>query len=186
MQLEPASKWERVFDRAARDLMPKENAVVYGPQHPGGHALLDRDRRARDDRVEQPEFGVGHYDRHRLESLLRCRPEPSGAGEYGIPDRHWNLRVPGREHLRDKKRVATGLPVQIVGVDFVALRLGERPNRVGRQRRNLDPQRSRAHRNLAKETPKRMPTIELVIPEGRDDQNRKRLDPPDDDPEHIK
>jgi hypothetical protein len=61
----------------------------------------------------------------------------------------------------------------------------ERRNCVERQRCDLDACRPLAKRHLAEQDPEQMPPVELVVPEGRDDEHRQRLDPARDDPQHL-
>ena len=58
-------------------------------------------------------------------------------------------------------------------------------DRVERQRSELDSGRPLAEGRFAEQNPERMPAVELVVSEGRDDQHRQRLDPARDDPEHV-
>jgi hypothetical protein len=95
----------------------------------------------------------------------------------GIP-----LRSDG-EGFDDEERVAGRLAVELIGGD--AVRLGELRHRRRREPDELHPPHGPARRQLTKEDPERMGTVEPVVAVAGHDQGRHRLHPAGQQPQDV-
>ena len=174
---------ERALDREPRQLVPEEDDVAVGEKHPGGEAFLHGADAARDDRLEDRVLGMRRDGGDGLEQLRRLWAQSGGAREHRIPGGLWYLGAVGGEHLGDEKGVAVRLAVEVFGVH--AVRLGERGNRVRRERLDGEASRAVAVVELAERAAERVAPVELVVAVGGDYEGGERLDAPRDDSQYV-
>ena len=128
MQRQPAIRRHRPLHCLPRQLVPERDAPVRWSDHARGRALLQACDRPSNDRFQQPQLDPTGDDRHSLKQPPPVRRAPSRAGENRVPDRVRDPLTARRERLRQKKRVAARLQVQLFRVHALGFReLADRP-----------------------------------------------------------
>jgi hypothetical protein len=184
VQLDPPVGRDRLIDREAHELVAKRDALGSRREHARRQALVETIEHLPGEPLQQPELRLGQDDRDRLEEPPRGRREARGTRKDRVPHRVRHLVDSRRQHLDDEERVAASLAIELARIH--AVRLGEARNRGRRQSRELEPSNRVIRRQLAEHDPERVRWGELVVAVAGDDQARNRLDPPREQPQHVK
>jgi hypothetical protein len=135
MQGEPAVGRDRFLEGNPCELVPEGHDVSLLAAHSRGEDLLEMRQRVGRNRLEQPELGVRRNDRDGLEHPSRIGSKPGRPRQHRVVHARGNLPRIRVEQLGDVKRIAAGLPVDLVRVE--AAWLGESVYRLERKRRKL-------------------------------------------------
>lgn len=115
MQLPPAWRWQRVFERAADELVPIAERAIGGQNHAEAQAARNAAGIRTPGLFEQPRLGASGDDAGQLGDLARSRCQTRGAGENRIADSSRDPIAAGCEHLCEEERVASREAVETLG-----------------------------------------------------------------------
>ena len=154
-----------------------------GSEHAGAEAGVETLHRFPCNRLEQPEIRLRWDDRDCIEHRSRLTAQPRGPREHGIRYGRRDDAVPRRQHFRHEERISAGQPVELACIDF--RRAGELGDSLRRERWDREPLGLRKGRQLAKEDAERMNPIELVVPVGREHEQRRLPQLAREQPQHV-
>ena len=163
--------------------MAKHDAIRLGTQDSGAQALVKGNQITAGHRLKQPHLRSLGHDRDRVEQIARGSTEPRDPRQHRLTNRRRHRLATRRQHLRDKERIPCSAGVQIHGID--RRRARECANSSAREPTQLHARTNDASRQLADDDPKRMRTVQAVIAEAQNDERRRRLNPPSQQPHDI-
>ena len=176
VQRRAAPRRDLGLEREPRELVAEGDGAAVHPRHAGQQAFVERLVGG----VDQLRVGGAGDHGQALEQLARRRAQTGGAGEHGVADRGRDRGGGRGQHLGHVERVAAGAAVQGVGVDPV--RLGQRADRLGGQRRQLDPLDAHGGGQLAEHHAQRP---RLVVAEGDERERGHALHPAPEQAQHV-
>jgi hypothetical protein len=183
VELELSLRCDRRLESKPGQLMAEGDTPSLGAEHAGGEAGVETLHRFPCNRLEQPEIRLRWDDRDRIERRSRLAAEPRGPREHGIRHGRRDGAVPRRQHFRHEERIPAGQPVELACIDF--RRAGEIGDGLRRERWDREPVGLRKGRQLAEEDAERMNPIELVVPVGREHEQRRLPQLAREQPQHV-
>ena len=163
-------------DRVARELVAELHVPRVNLEQRPALRLLRGRRPAGQDGVEHGRCDTVRDDRDELDEPPFVVGEPGESSTDGVRDRTGQLvGRPGGEQLRDVERVAAGC-----GVDVVGTVAGERRDRAGGQRLELEHRRRRGEDGVHRMTRRR-----LTVPAREQEQHGERADAAREQGDHV-
>ena len=166
----PAVPGDRLFHRAAGDLMPEPQLRPGRGQQAGFSQPVHHLWRAGGGPLKQRRLDRGTDQCRDIEHVARLRPESRGPGQHRVAGRGRYPVQPGLQHLRDVERVSAGGLVQLGGIQAAVP--GHDRHGPRRQREQFDPPGTPLHRELPESHPQRVAHRQLILPVCSHDQDR--------------
>ena len=117
VQLQPAVRRQRLFDREASELVTERDAFRDRCEHAGRETLLEPVDGIIGERLEEPELRRWGHDRDGVEQRSCHRAQPRGAGEHSIANRLGDLVHTRGERLGDEEWIAGSLAEELLRID---------------------------------------------------------------------
>jgi hypothetical protein len=163
--------------------MTERDATVGGTQHTGVEALIDRVGRLSAHGEQQLCIERRRSHRGGLDDRHGARCQLGDAREHDVSHRVGHRRHAGAEELCDVERIAGGQRVERGRVDVVPG--GESLDALARERVDGEPLHAADRCKLTEHDAKRVRAIEFIVPVRRQDERRRRADPPAQDAEDV-
>ena len=166
---------DRVFDRKPRQLVSERDRRLLVDQHSGVQTRLELREVHAADGFEQPQLSPCGDDRGGLEQPARRRRERRRPREHRVAHGFRDVRVHRGQRLGDEERVPAGPLEQPRRVH--PGRLGQRPDRLERQRLDLAALSRGRARQLAEHDLQRAVRSQLIVAERDEREHGQRRDP---------